>query len=79
LFPYAVLIILLINGLTLKGAGDGIRFYLKPEWHMLRKPDVGINKQVKVLILCSKHNKFSIVIIIKIIWQTTICFHMDNP
>ena len=40
LFPYIVLIILLINGVTLTGAGKGVLFYLKPEWHRLAESQV---------------------------------------
>ncbi|XP_037087499.1 sodium-dependent nutrient amino acid transporter 1-like [Pollicipes pollicipes] len=35
LFPYVVLITLLVRGLTLPGAMDGVLFYLKPQWHEL--------------------------------------------
>ena len=34
-FPYLVLVILLIRGLTLPGAMEGIRFYLIPDWQKL--------------------------------------------
>lgn len=34
--PYAVLFILLIRGLTLKGASLGINFYLTPKWELLK-------------------------------------------
>jgi SNF family Na+-dependent transporter len=34
--PYAVLFILLIRGLTLKGASLGINFYLTPQWELLK-------------------------------------------
>ncbi|XP_071951554.1 sodium- and chloride-dependent glycine transporter 2-like isoform X2 [Antedon mediterranea] len=39
-FPYVVLTILLIRGLTLEGAWDGIYFYLKPNWETLKDAKV---------------------------------------
>ncbi len=35
LFPYLVLVILLIKGATLEGADKGIEFYVKPKWEAL--------------------------------------------
>ncbi|XP_037954738.1 sodium-dependent nutrient amino acid transporter 1 [Teleopsis dalmanni] len=40
LFPYVVLVTLLIRGVTLEGAVDGIIFFLKPEWAELLNPKV---------------------------------------
>ncbi|CAL8121340.1 unnamed protein product [Orchesella dallaii] len=40
IFPYIVLLILLIRGLTLKGAGAGILYFVTPEWSALYKPKV---------------------------------------
>ncbi|XP_044266712.1 sodium- and chloride-dependent glycine transporter 2-like isoform X3 [Tribolium madens] len=34
-FPFFVLFILLIRGLTLPGAWDGVFFYIYPQWHQL--------------------------------------------
>lgn len=34
-FPYVVLVILLIRGVTLPGASKGIKFYLEPDWKKL--------------------------------------------
>ena len=38
--PYIVLFILPIRGVTLPGSVAGMEYYLKPEWHMLKKPGV---------------------------------------
>lgn len=35
IFPYVVLVILLIRSLTLPGAFDGVLFFLKPQWDKL--------------------------------------------
>ena len=40
LFPYVVLFILLIRGVTLRGSADGIRYYLSPDWNKLAKAEV---------------------------------------
>lgn len=39
-FPYVVLVILLIRGVTLPGASKGIEFYLKPDWKKLAQAKV---------------------------------------
>lgn len=39
-FPYLVLVILLIRGVTLPGAADGVLFYLKPDFSRLKDPIV---------------------------------------
>lgn len=39
-FPYLMLIVLLIRGLTLPGAAIGIRFYLYPDLGRLSDPQV---------------------------------------
>jgi len=40
LFPYGVLLILLVRGVTLPGAMDGIYFFLTPKWEKLRDVNV---------------------------------------
>ncbi|KAH8292710.1 hypothetical protein KR018_004084, partial [Drosophila ironensis] len=40
LFPYVVLIVLLIRAVTLEGARDGIIFFLQPQWSELLNPKV---------------------------------------
>lgn len=40
LFPYVVLLILLVRGITLPGSAEGIAYYLKPDFDALFKPEV---------------------------------------
>jgi len=69
MFPYVVIGILLVKGLTLEGAGDGIIFYLKPNVTKLLEPKVWMDagSQVcfsyvicfAVLITVSSYNDFN--------------------
>ncbi|KAK6190230.1 hypothetical protein SNE40_002149 [Patella caerulea] len=69
LFPYFVLLILLVRGLTLPGAIDGIRFFIEPRWELLLDAKVWINAAAQTfnslgvafggLITMSSYNKFS--------------------
>ena len=34
-FPYVMLFILFVRGVTLPGAGNGIAYYLKPDFHRM--------------------------------------------
>ncbi|XP_071126687.1 sodium-dependent proline transporter-like [Mytilus edulis] len=43
LFPYVVLVILLIRGLTLEGYMEGIKFYVIPKWEKLATPQVWVD------------------------------------
>ncbi|KAI9554983.1 hypothetical protein GHT06_020272 [Daphnia sinensis] len=43
LFPYFLLTVLLIRGVTLPGAAEGIAFYLTPDLSRLRDPEVWID------------------------------------
>lgn len=40
LFPYIMLTALFIRGITLKGAEEGLKFYLLPDWKALTKSTV---------------------------------------
>ncbi|XP_039075203.1 sodium- and chloride-dependent creatine transporter 1 [Hyaena hyaena] len=42
-FPYVVLVVLLVRGVLLPGALDGIIYYLKPDWSKLGSPHVWIH------------------------------------
>jgi len=35
IFPYIVLLILLVRGVTLEGAGTGIKYFFEPQWDKL--------------------------------------------
>ena len=38
--PYILITVLLIRAATLPGAGEGIKFYLKPDWSRLKDGQV---------------------------------------
>lgn len=46
--PYALLFILLVRGLMLPGASDGIHFYLVPDLERLKYADVWIDAAVQI-------------------------------
>ncbi|XP_033124324.1 sodium- and chloride-dependent glycine transporter 2-like [Anneissia japonica] len=68
-FPYLVLFILLIRGLTLEGHREGIEFFIKPKFHLLKNPKVWKDAAVQIfyslsaswggLITLSSFNKFN--------------------
>ncbi|XP_026786519.3 sodium- and chloride-dependent GABA transporter 2-like [Pangasianodon hypophthalmus] len=47
-FPYAMLVVLLLRGLTLPGATDGIRFYLYPDPTRLTDPQVWMDAGTQI-------------------------------
>ncbi|CAG5131873.1 unnamed protein product, partial [Candidula unifasciata] len=67
-FPYFVLVILLIRGVTLPGANEGIKFYVIPKWEKLQDVRVWGDAAVQIfysvgmawgsLITMASYNKF---------------------
>ncbi|XP_072015115.1 sodium- and chloride-dependent neutral and basic amino acid transporter B(0+)-like [Amphiura filiformis] len=47
-FPYVILVILLIRGLTLPGALEGIKFFVVPRWHHVLKAQVWLDAAVQI-------------------------------
>lgn len=47
-FPYIVLIIFFFRGVTLKGAGDGLRHLFTPSWHTILDPVVWLEAGTQI-------------------------------
>ncbi|KAG6449405.1 hypothetical protein O3G_MSEX006068 [Manduca sexta] len=48
LFPYAVLLILLVRGITLPGSATGIQYYLSPNFEAITQPQVWVDAATQV-------------------------------
>nr|XP_046266423.1 sodium- and chloride-dependent GABA transporter ine [Scatophagus argus] len=69
LFPYVILIALLINNVQLPGALDGIKFFIVPEWDRLLSVEVWVNAAAQIfnsigigfgsLLAMSSYNSFN--------------------
>lgn len=67
-FPYVVLFILFIRGVTLPNASEGIIYYLRPEWARLKDPKVWVAAATQIfyslgigfgsLVAMGSYNKF---------------------
>lgn len=47
-FPYIVLIVFFFRGITLKGAGDGLRHLFTPTWHTILDPVVWLEAGTQI-------------------------------
>jgi solute carrier family 6 amino acid transporter-like protein 5/7/9/14 len=52
-FPFVILLVLFVRGVTLPGAWDGIRFYISPQWDQL------LNVKVKRPFVTQMFKKFA--------------------
>ncbi|XP_037543956.1 sodium- and chloride-dependent GABA transporter ine [Nematolebias whitei] len=69
LFPYVILIALLVNNVQLPGALDGISFFIVPEWNKLLSVEVWVNAAAQIfnsigigfgsLLAMSSYNSFN--------------------
>jgi solute carrier family 6 (neurotransmitter transporter, glycine) member 5/9 len=69
LFPYVIMLVLLIRALTLPGAIDGVVYFLRPDWQRILEPGVWYNAVTQVffsLTVCfgcitmyASYNKFN--------------------
>ncbi|XP_050310812.1 sodium-dependent dopamine transporter [Anthonomus grandis grandis] len=48
LFPYAVLLILFVRGITLPGSAEGIRYYLQPNFTVISSAEVWVDAATQV-------------------------------
>ncbi|KAJ3644129.1 hypothetical protein Zmor_026801 [Zophobas morio] len=48
LFPYAVLLILLVRGITLPGSAEGIKYYLNPNFNAISSAEVWVDAATQV-------------------------------
>ena len=76
LFPYLVLAVLLVRGLTLPGAAAGLAFFFAPQWERLLEAGgwyaavtqtfFSLGVGFGVIITYSSYNRFSLLIIITV-------------
>lgn len=49
LFPYIVLLIFLVRGVTLPGSWEGIRFFIEPQWEKVLEPTVRLSNEAETV------------------------------
>jgi len=81
--PYIIMFILMIRGVTLPGAYDGIKFYLNPDWERMKDPQVWVDAGTQIffsysislgtLTALGSYNKFH-----HNCWKDSIIFALTN-
>ncbi|XP_046331791.2 sodium- and chloride-dependent GABA transporter 2-like [Haliotis rufescens] len=81
--PYVLMLVLLIRGVTLEGAVDGLKYYLLPDWNRLLDTQVWVDAGTQIffsysislgtLTALGSYNKFH-----HNAWRDTICFALVN-
>ena len=66
IFPYGVLITLLIRGVTLPGAADGMLFFITPQWDKILQPEVSRQSN-------SEWTKMILLLKFLILWKGLVC------
>ena len=61
LFPYVLLFILLIKGLTLDGAWDGIKYLFIPDWSKLGNAEVRICEWLCLKVVAFLNHRFLVL------------------
>uniref|UniRef100_T1GY81 Sodium-dependent nutrient amino acid transporter 1 n=1 Tax=Megaselia scalaris TaxID=36166 RepID=T1GY81_MEGSC len=70
IFPYVVLLILLIRALTLEGSIDGIIYFIKPQWEEILNPKVWYSA-------VTQDTEFMIGLKVGVYWR--ICWSIITP
>lgn len=55
LFPYVIMIVLLIRALTLPGSMNGIMYFIRPQWDKIFLPQVCAHIKQSTINIISKH------------------------
>lgn len=61
LFPYLLLFVLLIKGLTLDGAWDGIRYLFVPDWKQLKNSEVWIDAATQIVNFINENKYLNLI------------------